>query len=740
MKNKNIFLISLLLLSSLFIYAEDYYWVGGTGIWSDLNSWRSVNGQIPNEVPDSDDNVIFNEYSFIHPFDTVFILTQNPVCKNMTWVNIQDTVVIKGGSNTTTFSIYGSLTLHPNIVNNYFGKIYFMSDAPGNTISCAGSRIAYDIYFKGNGEWILQDTLLMSDTIAWEAMIFGYAEPLDPNPVIFHENGTFRTNEHTIISRGFQSVTDKERAVYMANSHIYFAGNWALSGENNDFDASNTYINMRGEMKNFNGEVITYHDIDVHGLDGAIENKDIRTVMRKIHFLGSGSLDGEFKAGVEGSFTVDTVLFEGAFDPMTGAPIPCLVTGPKFYIHYAEVNQVDGHFEQRESVFHRIVFQGDDFGVEQWKSEFYGIGNVCDTVQFLRPRAKFLGDNIINNLLYFKTDATVSSWNPAESYIHHAVFAGDGEINGSNIFNTLTLNTGFRYVVQTDSLTLGSAYTNTNIQTINHLEVIGDCYQGMCTFVSDQKLVQAVLNYTGSNFTTEYIQVMDMRNIGTPIMVEYGIDLGNTEGFNFSNNHTPRTLYWVGGNGYWSDYEHWSIVPGQTPGDQCPPRMLDDVYFNALSGFNPVDTISDTAFVDIKHAYCNDMIWEEDIVGKPYFLSGYHVVDSILDTITQTYTYDTNLIYSDSCSLHLWGSLRFDTAMYNWFLGEYHFESQDDEDDDWETIDLRNGYKFPSFIGGDVVVNYALLNRVYFYGEGGKWEMESNLWNDVARYNFSENG
>ena len=173
MKKKNLILINLLLVASLFCYAEDYYWVGGQGTWSDLNSWRTTNGQIPNEVPDGSDNVIFNENSFLHPFDTVFILTGNPTCNNFTWENIQDTVVIKGGSYTTTFSIYGSVTLHPKLINSYFGKIFLMSDLPGTTITCAGSKFAFDVYFKGNGEWILQDTLFLYDSTDWKVIIFG---------------------------------------------------------------------------------------------------------------------------------------------------------------------------------------------------------------------------------------------------------------------------------------------------------------------------------------------------------------------------------------------------------------------------------------------------------------------------------------------------------------------------------------------------------------------------------------
>ena len=51
------------LISIIQVYSEDYYWVIGQGNWSDINSWRTSTGAIPNEVPDEFDNVIFNEDS-----------------------------------------------------------------------------------------------------------------------------------------------------------------------------------------------------------------------------------------------------------------------------------------------------------------------------------------------------------------------------------------------------------------------------------------------------------------------------------------------------------------------------------------------------------------------------------------------------------------------------------------------------------------------------------------------------
>lgn len=693
MKKKNILLLSLLLFVALFSFADDYYWVGGKGAWSDINSWRLANGQIPNEIPDATDDVIFNQNSFLLPHDTVFILTGNPTCKNFTWVNIQDSVVISGGSDITTFSIYGSITLHPKIINNYYGKMFLLSDSPGNTISCAGSRFSYDVYLKGSGEWILQDTLLILDSILWKPVIIDTVDPITYNPVLFHENGTLNTNNQTIISRGFFSVTSNQRTLSMPNTHVYIWGKWGLSGQNIDFDASNSYINLRGDMSNFAGDIIYYHDIDIMPTSGAINNTDIRTVIRKVHFLGSGDVIGKFNQGVEGTFTMDTLIFDGYIDPLMG-PIPCKVEGPLNDIHYTEVNLVDGHVNSRFGSYHRVVFYGNAGPL----NEFYGLENVCDTVQFIgNLLGRFNGDNIVNNLLYYKTDGHLSSWSPFESNINHAIFRGDGQIGGSNIINKLSLNSGHYYEMQTDSLIQpGSGYTGTNVQTINQIEVMGGCLEGLSILASNHKLTQALINYTGSGYNTEYLGVRDINNTGNTFDIVNGIDIDNNDGFNFTESHTPRDLFWVGGAGMWNESEHWSLTPGAT-GGECPPTLLDNVTFNDQSGFDAAEMAVD---VNVKHAWCNDLIWEP--VQNLPIMSG-----------------------PDSNYLHIWGSIKLDFSMQFLYFGEVHFESEDNEDDDWEVVDMKYSVDFD----GEAFPYDWFFNKVYFNGNGGKWLVDSSFAN-----------
>ena len=60
-------LFMLLFISGTACFADDFYWVGGTGKWSDYkNHWmKESNGTITHgRVPTFQDNVIFDESSF----------------------------------------------------------------------------------------------------------------------------------------------------------------------------------------------------------------------------------------------------------------------------------------------------------------------------------------------------------------------------------------------------------------------------------------------------------------------------------------------------------------------------------------------------------------------------------------------------------------------------------------------------------------------------------------------------
>ncbi len=172
MKRKHLLLVFGLLFLTSYLYSEDYYWRGQQGNWSDVNNWITSTGVTPLEVPSESDNVILNEESFLNPYDTLFIDSQNPSCNNFKVMNIPFPIVIEGGNSQEDFTIFGSFTSHQNVINNYHGNFVFMSQEIGKKITTNGSRFTGSLIFEGTGEWTLMDDLyVFADTVPWDTVV-----------------------------------------------------------------------------------------------------------------------------------------------------------------------------------------------------------------------------------------------------------------------------------------------------------------------------------------------------------------------------------------------------------------------------------------------------------------------------------------------------------------------------------------------------------------------------------------
>ncbi|MGX5817068.1 Ig-like domain-containing protein [Chitinophaga lutea] len=106
-----------LLLLSLQGMAADYYWVAGSGTWSNLNNWRlgSPTGGIPGAVPSSADNVIFGA-----PAGTtgnwIVTVDANVFCNNFTWMpGLPGNPRINRSNNGFIISVSGNVSIRPNV-------------------------------------------------------------------------------------------------------------------------------------------------------------------------------------------------------------------------------------------------------------------------------------------------------------------------------------------------------------------------------------------------------------------------------------------------------------------------------------------------------------------------------------------------------------------------------------------------------------------------------------------------
>ena len=111
-----LFLILILLSYTSSSRAADYYWVGGTGSWSDFaNHWATSSGGtvFQPSIPDSTDNVFFDTNS-LQAGDTIFIGNGNNFCKNF-YMNTGNGSIyfrIEAGSTPDPMIINGNIEIH----------------------------------------------------------------------------------------------------------------------------------------------------------------------------------------------------------------------------------------------------------------------------------------------------------------------------------------------------------------------------------------------------------------------------------------------------------------------------------------------------------------------------------------------------------------------------------------------------------------------------------------------------
>jgi len=199
---------------------DTYYWVNGSGSWSDWYHWSDVSGGAPlvNQcVPREITNVVFDDNSFNAPDDTVLIATPNAYCNNMHWIFTQaDLKPVFLGADTTTLFVYGTMKLHDSMDYQYSGEVRFNNiDKPGNlpdTLFPHNQVFLNDIIFQG----INDEVLLVGDLTLF----------VDQTNKIFNsiilENGTFRSQGYEIFTGGLLSPYTSERTLDIQNSLVNF--------------------------------------------------------------------------------------------------------------------------------------------------------------------------------------------------------------------------------------------------------------------------------------------------------------------------------------------------------------------------------------------------------------------------------------------------------------------------------------------------------------------------------------
>ena len=154
----------------------------------------------------------------------------------------------------------------------------------------------------------------------------------------------------------------------------------------------------------------------------------------------------------------------------------------------------------------------------------------------------------------------------------NAEFHKDVNVSGSNsIDNLLLANGGYNYSQSPgEALTLGTS-----------LQVQADC-NGLAGIRSTVSGTPTNISMTSGSVTVDYVSLNSVAaGGGASFTANNSVDGGNNTGWTI-NSPAPRTVYWVGGSGNWSDPTHWSLSSGGASGI-CAPAAIDQVIFDGNS-------------------------------------------------------------------------------------------------------------------------------------------------------------
>ncbi|MBL7795696.1 MAG: HYR domain-containing protein, partial [Saprospiraceae bacterium] len=227
-----------------------YYWVGGSGNWTDLNHWATSSGgstlhlQLPTEI----DDVYFDANSFTATGQTVTFDDPNAECRNMNWFSSLYQPTLAGSA--SDIDIYGSLTLTPFMTQNWNGIWNFVAQSGLFTMDTKGKT--------------LQDMNI--NTLTGAAQI-SLLNDLKVNNDLTLTKGTFNTDGHNVETKNFNVVGTADRTLELGASQLTVTnGKWDVQDVTNlsiTPGTSKIVVQSEGATSHFYGGGKTYYDLRI---------------------------------------------------------------------------------------------------------------------------------------------------------------------------------------------------------------------------------------------------------------------------------------------------------------------------------------------------------------------------------------------------------------------------------------------------------------------------------------------
>jgi len=218
-------------------------------------------------------------------------------------------------------------------------------------------------------------------------------------------------------------------------------------------------------------------------------------------------------------------------------------------------------------------------------------------------------------------------------FCQEMVFTQNAVIAGFINTEKLILNAGNKYEFFASQGTGGSQ--------IGEIEYTSDCDEGLIKLFSSR--IGAAANvFLNSEITVDNFDITDIAILGSgSLIANNSNDGGRNQNITFSEKQ-ERDLYWVGDGGEWFDSDHWSATSGG-PGGECPPTVLDNVFFD-LNSFSLNNQVVSNTLSNV--ANCRQISWSNttgfpDLKIEELWASGSVILDN-------SFTYEVEYLFLTS--------------------------------------------------------------------------------------------
>ncbi|MDD2634080.1 MAG: hypothetical protein PHW82_01115, partial [Bacteroidales bacterium] len=523
-------ILSISLILSLFVanlFADDYYWVGDGGDWTDYTThWATSSGgsNMHTTIPGINDNVYFDENSFVNDSQVCAIDTSFIECALMDWTGVINLPEFISTSSDTL--IFGSTLILPGKANlnfNISGLIIFRPLLAGQTLIFdpvdheINANVLIDI---DNGNLnVISDLQL-------------------PKKDLRLINGTLNLSSNNLKIRHFNAQSNTQLPVSVTDA--------AITGIDTVFCRGSLHFTDQLDIAAFNGAIKFISQL----VDTNYVNFENHTLTSEIIF-NSGK---KYFAISDINTDKDILLqFSGKF--------------------YSQNHNITCHsFESTEPMVRTIDLGTSDLTVSEISLQSIGLTFMSATANLIFSGTEDLVFNTNKSDLQFVDVSVVS----AQKVLW------DGKIACAN-FN---LAPGVKMLMESET-EINFANLNAIGNCGQYIELRALCDEellltGTCVNVLP------VFN-ASSPVSAQYLKISNVKATGSVFTASNSFDEGGNVNFTITEPASVSTLYWIGNTGKWNDTGNWSASSGGVP-DACIPSKNTHVVFDN-SSFSANDTV-----------------------------------------------------------------------------------------------------------------------------------------------------